>query len=78
MTEYDKKIKEIKDLCKWANDHQQEIIQHDDAVVLAVVYGKPQRITNMVVGRGENVTAVLEHLVEGALNSQHFNTGGVQ
>lgn len=78
MTEYDKKIKEIKDLCKWANDHQQEIIQHDDAVVLAVVYDKSQRITNMVVGRGENVTAVLEHLVEGALNSQHFNTGGVQ
>lgn len=77
MTEYDKKIKEIKDLCEWANDHQQEIIQHDDAVVVAVVYGKPQRITNMVVGRGENVTAVLEHLVRGALDSQHY-IGGVQ
>lgn len=77
MTEYDKKIKEIKDLCKWANDHQQEIIQHNDVVVLAVVYDEPQRITNMVVGRGEHVIAVLEHLVKGALDSQH-DIGGVQ
>ena len=77
MTEYDKKIKEIKDLCKWADDHKQEIIQHDDTVVLAVVCDKPYRITNMVVGRGKNVIAVLEHLVWGALGSQHY-IGGVQ
>lgn len=83
MSEYDKKIQEIKDLCKWAHDHQREIIEHGDGIVLAAVYGKPQRITNMVIGRGGLVRDILLHLADGAVNSQENiesidTTGGVQ
>lgn len=64
MSEYDKKIEEIKEMCRWFNEHQNDVMEHGDGIILAAVYGE-SRITNIAVGDGELVANILAHLVHG-------------
>ena len=56
MSEYDKKIEEIKELCKWFNEH------HDDGIILAVVHDL--RATSIATGDGDIIASMLGHLIE--------------
>lgn len=64
MSEYDKKIEEIKELCKWFNEHQDEVAMHeDDGIILAAVH--ESKVTNIAIGDGVLVASMLGHLIEG-------------
>lgn len=65
MNEYDKKVEEVKALCKWFNDHRDEVVEHDDGVIIAMVYGEPERISNIAVGEAELIAEILARLTMG-------------
>lgn len=70
MIEYDKKIEEVRELCEWFHEHEQEVISRGDGIVLAAVYGDPQHITNQVIGKGFLIQNILVHLAIGAMGGE--------
>lgn len=62
MSEYDKKIEEVKELCKWFNEHHDEVMEHDDGIILAVVH--EIRATSIATGDGDLIASMLGHLIE--------------
>lgn len=80
MSEYDEKIEEIKELCSWFNEHTDEVMMHNDGIVLAAVYNEPKHITNMVIGDTDLIESIFMTLLEGALKSptEHKKEGDMQ
>mgnify|MGYP003299449997 CR=1 FL=1 len=62
MREYEQKMKEIKKIVRYCEEHEQEIADNDDAVIMAVVHNG--LITCGGAGRGPKLAAVLEHLID--------------
>ena len=65
MSEYDKKIEEVKALCKWFNEHRQELVDNDGSIIISAVYGNPAHITNIACGNAFYLAEMLARLGEG-------------
>lgn len=66
MTEYEKKVEEVKELCVWFNEHMEQVLGNKDCFLIAIVHN--ERLTEC--GIGETITmmrvidSVLSHQVE--------------
>lgn len=57
-----KKKKRIKQFLKWFNEHHDEVMEHDDGIILAVVH--EIRATSIATGDGDLIASMLGHLIE--------------
>ena len=65
MSEYDKKIEEVKALCAWLHEHQDDVHDHEDSIVLSVAVGLTDKVTSIAVGDAEDIAIMLAHLAQG-------------
>ena len=68
MSEYKEKIKELRALARWSADHEEEIMQHEDGIVIYVIHN--QIINAIGVASEERMTMIASELLRYVVKKQ--------